>query len=188
MDLNGDDPKRLTSGEGEHTPDCCIDGKWIVYGGLGGSSNKLWRVALDGGSPEAMASLVARFPIISPDSSMVAFNYYGAPDPPRRGVAVMALPGGSILKRFEIMNDDPTEPHVGYRPMGWKRDSRALLLLRDREGVSNVWEMSLDGEMQQITRFGSGRIFSFALSSSGKRLAIARGSLTSDVVLIRSAR
>ena len=170
-------------------PDCCIDNKWVVYAGLGGSGNKLWRVPLSGGSPEPVVEMFARFPIISPDSSLVAFNYFGAPDPPRRGVAVVSSHGGLVMKRFDINNSDPSEPHVGFRPMGWTRDSRALLCLRDSQGVSNIWEQPRDGRpAAQVTHFEAGRIFSFAFSGDGKRLAVAKGSITSDVILIRNVK
>jgi len=39
---------------------------------------------------------------------------------------------------------------------------------------------------RKLTHFTSGRIFGLALSRDGKRLAIARGAETSDVVLIRN--
>jgi hypothetical protein len=92
---------------------------------------------------------------------------------------------GAIEKRLDIHNDDRSDEHVGYRPMSWTADSRALLLLRDIDGVSNIWRQPLDGgPPEQMTQFTAGHIFSFAYSVDGKRLAIARGSMTSDVVLV----
>ena len=49
MDLTGDNPRQLTDGDGEHVPDCCVDGKWVVFSALGGSGTKLWRVPLTAG-------------------------------------------------------------------------------------------------------------------------------------------
>ena len=73
--------------------------------------------------------------------------------------------------------------------MGWTRDSRALLCLRDSQGVSNIWEQPSDGRpAAQVTHFEAGRIFSFALSGDGKRLAVAKGSIASDVILIRNVK
>jgi hypothetical protein len=85
------------------------------------ATDKLWRLALDGSSPEPVVEMLASFPIISPDSSMVAFNYFGAPEPPGRGVAVVNSHNGQLLKRFHLDNDDPSDAHVGFRPMGWGR-------------------------------------------------------------------
>jgi hypothetical protein len=41
------------------------------------------------------------------------------------------------------------------------------------------------GAPEQITDFGSDRIFAFAQSHDGRRLAVARGTVQSDVVLIQ---
>jgi eukaryotic-like serine/threonine-protein kinase len=185
MDLNGDNPKQLTYGDAEHVPDCCIDGKWIVFANLGGT--KLWRAPLEGGKAESLGSMVVRTPIISPDSRHVAFNYFGDPDSPHRGVGVADARNGQIEHRYPIRNDDPSEPHVGYRPMAWRYDSRALLFLRDGGNVSNIWTQALDArEPVQLTHYSSGRIFGFASSADGQRLALATGNLTRDVILIRN--
>ena len=50
--------------------------------------------------------------------------------------------------------------------------------------VFNVWEQQLaGGASKQLTRFTSGRIFTFQWSRDG-RLAMTRGSVSRDVVLI----
>jgi Tol biopolymer transport system component len=68
----------------------------------------------------------------------------------------------------------------------WSADGAALLYSKTIGGVSNVWRLPIDGgEPKQLTSFTSLRITSFALSRDGKRLALARGSTRSDVVLIR---
>jgi len=54
-----------------------------------------------------------------------------------------------------------------------------------RDDVSNIWRQSIDGSPPvQVTNFETGRIFNFAYSPDGKQLALARGALNSDVVLI----
>ena len=69
--------------------------------------------------------------------------------------------------------------------MSWTPDSRGLLIVRDIAGVSNIWRQSLEGSPpEQITHFPAGRIFWLAYSRDGKSLAIARGSMASDVLLI----
>jgi Tol biopolymer transport system component len=189
MDINGDDPRQLTNGDGEHVPDCCLNGKWVVYSSLGGNGAKLWRVSLEGGTAEPMAAIISRVPIISPDSELVAFNYFNFPEPPHGGVAIVRTRDGAIQSRLDIYNVDRTDEHVGYRPMAWTPDSRGLLLLRDIAGVSNVWRQQLvGGPPEQITQFSTGRIFGLDYSKDGKRLAIARGSMASDVVMIRNVQ
>ena len=49
----------------------------------------------------------------------------------------------------------------------------------------NLWNQPIDGGAPKpVTNFTSEQIFSFAWSADGKRLAIARGTVTNDVVLV----
>jgi hypothetical protein len=58
-----------------------------------------------------------------------------------------------------------------------------------RNGVSNIWNVSLKGgPPTQVTRFTSDRIFAFAWSRDGTQLALARGAVATDAVLITSER
>jgi len=67
----------------------------------------------------------------------------------------------------------------------WTADSRALSYVVTQRGVSNIWNLPVDGSApQKVTDFKSDRIFYFAWSPDGKNLALSRGSLTNDVVLL----
>ena len=44
--------------------------------------------------------------------------------------------------------------------------------------------VNADGAPEQVTHFGAGDIFDFSMSRDGKWLALSRGSISSDVVLI----
>jgi Tol biopolymer transport system component len=71
-------------------------------------------------------------------------------------------------------------------PIQWTPDSRAIGYVNTVKGVSNIREQSLEGGApKQVTHFTSGHIFNFAWSPKGD-LALARGSQSSDVVLIRN--
>jgi Tol biopolymer transport system component len=71
----------------------------------------------------------------------------------------------------------------------WTVDGRNLTYIKDDNGVSNIWNQPLSGgPPQRITSFKSGRIFNFNWSHDGKYLALARGSMSGDVVLIRDVR
>jgi hypothetical protein len=55
--------------------------------------------------------------------------------------------------------------------------------------VVNLWSQPFDGgDPQQLTKFDTDSIFSYAYSPDGKLLATARGRSISDVVLIRNFR
>jgi hypothetical protein len=63
---------------------------------------------------------------------------------------------------------------------------RAVGFVRTVRGVANTGEQSLEGgAAKQLTHYDSGHIFWFDISRDGT-LALARGSESSDVVLIRN--
>jgi TolB protein len=114
---------------------------------------------------------------------MVAF-YDGASDS-RRRLAIMPLEGGSPAKVF----DSPSEPETPFDvPLRWTPDGSSLLYISNRGG-SNIWRQPISGgPPQQVTDFQSGQTFFFDISRDGKHLALARGNVNRDVVLIRDKR
>jgi Tol biopolymer transport system component len=70
----------------------------------------------------------------------------------------------------------------------WTSDGRAIYYVTLNNGVSNIWRQPIDGSPPvQVTKFDTGRIFNFAFSPDGKQLALSRGSVNSDVVLIKNS-
>ncbi len=71
----------------------------------------------------------------------------------------------------------------------WSADGSAVMYVDTRTGISNIWGQPIaGGTPQKLTNFKSGVIFIFASSRDGRKIACARGSLTSDVVLIRDIK
>lgn len=55
--------------------------------------------------------------------------------------------------------------------------------------VSNLWSLPVDGgQATQLTHFDRDNIFSFAFSADGQQLAMSRGRIKGDLVLIRNIR
>jgi hypothetical protein len=64
-----------------------------------------------------------------------------------------------------------------------------LQYLLTKNGATNVWEQPLvGGAPKQITNFTTGQIFDFSWTRDGKQLLLAKGEMTSDVVLISNFR
>jgi Tol biopolymer transport system component len=136
---------------------------------------------LHGGNPEHLTDYASTYPAISPDGKWIAFNDYTHPGASTIGVIPFA--GGKPVQTF----DYPGAVFGGYPIIHWTQDGRDLTYLRDLQGVTNIWSQPLDGGPQkQVTDFTAGQIFNFAWAKDGQQLALARGSQTSDVVLIRS--
>jgi len=74
---------------------------------------------------------------------------------------------------------------MGAFGIHWAPDGQALDYHLFRAGASNIWRQPLaGGPPKQMTNFKSDLIFFFDWSRDGKQLALERGTISSDVVLI----
>ena len=119
-------------------------------------------------------------PAVSPDGKWIAFMDAADPRHYKRGVIPFAADGP--VRSFEMSFAQPYNVVIRWAPEG-----NAVDYLDIRNGVSNLWRQSVSGgSPRQITEFSSGLMFNFAWSADGKKLAVARGSRTRDVVMIRN--
>jgi Tol biopolymer transport system component len=111
----------------------------------------------------------------SPDGSAVAGHYQA-----ERGerIAVIPMQSGAV-KLFDSVPPSGT----------WSPDGKALLYIETRDGVANIMRQPVaGGPPAALTRFTVYQIFGYAVSPDQKRLAIVRGRVTSDAVLVSDAR
>ena len=176
-DLDGGNVRQLTNGKGEMFPTCSPDGSWLTYVSSSDPDKRgIWRMPIDGGDPVRIWDQPA-FTRISPDGRSVLV---------RRAESIGIIPavGGHPIKSLNQVSE-----LLGSRMLHWAADGAALLYIKTVGGVSNIWRWPLDGgEPKQLTNFTSQRITTFAPSRDGKRLALARGTTSSDVVLIRDLK
>ena len=155
------------------------DGKWVVYSNRG----TLWKVAIEGGEPAKILDKGGMFPAVSPDGKMIAFVSFGEQQP--WSIALVPFDGGEITNTF----DTKTKSMVSnIQNLQWSPDGRAINYIAVNNAVSNIWRQSAGGGPPiQVTEFDSGLIFNFAFSPDGKQLALSRGSINSDIVLIKNS-
>jgi Tol biopolymer transport system component len=178
MGIDGANPKQITQGDGEFFPTCSPDGKWIYYTPLTGSDRPtLWRIPMDGGDAAQLTDKIAVRPVISPDGKWAACQ--SSTEQPNTGpkIGIFPVEGGPPQKMLDI-------PVVQYR---WSADSKSILYLDEKGGVSNIWSQSIEGGAppKQLTNFSSDQIFSFDASKDGKQLALARGYVTTDAIIMK---
>jgi serine/threonine protein kinase/Tol biopolymer transport system component len=178
MNVDGTNQRRLTSGSAEFTPQFTADGRFVVYQALGGGKWNLWRVAVEGGEPQPVAENVLTAPALSPDGKYFAYPYWDEQAQTTR-TAVVSFADGRRFATFDAL------------PLAveWSPDSRSLCYIDTRGGVSNLWAQALSGGApRRLTDFRSDELFAFSFSLDGRQLALARGNVTRDVVLIKDFR
>jgi hypothetical protein len=68
-------------------------------------------------------------------------------------------------------------------------DGNSVAYIRRQNGVDNLWANPLDGSAAYpITDFKSDQIWGFSFSPDGEKLAIVRGHIESDVVLLHETK
>src|SRR5262249_27692853 len=172
-DPEGSNPVKLA--EDVIESDCSPDGKWVLYS----SVNALYRVPVEGGPREKLAYAIGAHGTISPDGEWVAFVHQEGEPVPQLKISVIPANGGEAKCAFTAPRDA-----IDLR---WSPDGGGVQYLTTKSGATNVWEQRLaGGEPRPVTNFGSGHIFDFSWPRGGKPLFLAKGDLTSDVVLINN--
>lgn len=172
MDIDGGNQTLLISDRIERYPVFTPDGKFIYYNSWSSGKVTIWKMPVAGGQRTQVTSDISRGPAVSPDGKLLA--YYSS-----EKIVVVPIDGGPPIKTFDGNNNK----------LAWSPDGRALTYLVNREFVPNMWMQPLDGgPAKQLTNFTSQGISSYAWSSDGKQLAVARTTFKSDIVLISDAR
>jgi serine/threonine protein kinase/Tol biopolymer transport system component len=182
MNADGGSPKELTRNTGQFSyPQVSADGRWVFYVGPDSAGRLVvWRVPIDGGTPEQLSRKETGPAVLSPDGSLLLYYHRERPEAPAK-IELMPSEGGEPVRVI----DSPKDTHDA----GWSADGRALVVVKDAGNVSNLWLLPLDGgRMRQLTDWKSDRIFWFAWSRDGRRLAVARGDTFHDVMLIQDFR
>lgn len=182
MKGDGSNPKQLTTRGIDFLPAFTPDGKWIIYTSLADKAS-IWRVSIEGGDALQLSDKRLRSPEVSPDGKLIACASFEGAGSSQLKIAVVPIEGGEPIKLFNITLA------FGLDTVGWTPDGRAVTYMDTRDGVSNIWSQPLNGgPAKQLTDFKDDRIFNFSLSPDGKQLALSRGTVTSDIVLISDYR
>jgi serine/threonine protein kinase len=197
MDIDGGNLKQLTYGLYEHSPQFTPDGRWVIYNSASSGKPTLWRVSVDGGAPVQLTTNFSKLPVVSPDGKLIACYYWDETINSTFGIALIRA---DAVARTEGDTGRPMAqtPESGApvkilpitaAMVKWSNDGRSLLYVETRAGISNLWSQPIDGTAaKKITDWKSERIFDFAWSRDGKQLALSRGVITNDVVLINDAK
>jgi Tol biopolymer transport system component/DNA-binding winged helix-turn-helix (wHTH) protein len=177
MKIDGSEQTRLTHGGMDRFPEVSPDGKWVFYGSAILGRFSVWKVPLSGGSSVKVNDGIWANATPSPDGKLLAITSFE--EKTGWGENVVPVEGGEPVKVAQL----------SATRLQWTPDSKFILYIDSKNGVSNLWSQSVKGgPPRQITDFTSGLIFDFAISRDGKQLLLARGSISSDVILINNVQ
>lgn len=181
MDIDGNNLKQITDQE-DNLQDITADSKWIIFSSWRTTKLSLWRVSVDGGEPVQITSLFTNSARISPDGKSIVCRYRDEnPGLPQR-LIVLPIEGGAPTKSLDLLPTTTGTPE-------WSADGKSVTMYDSRTGTPNLWAVPLDGSpMKQLTEFKPDGVFSRQLSFDRKLMAMSRGLITSDVILISDFR
>ena len=178
INIDGANPTQLTSGQADANPSCTSDSRWVTYTSNDNGNQRLQRVSIDGGNATQLTDYASAQPVVSPDGKQIACTILAEHGGGlRQMLAIIPVAGGQPIKKFDI----------AVRPLRlrWTSDSHAVTYILTRAGISNIWRQAVEGgDPAQLTAFKSDQIYFYDWSRDGRQLSLARGSVTSDVVLI----
>lgn len=183
MHIDGNDQTALTSDPGiEAEPAITPDGQAVIYHYTDkNNGSSIRKISVNGGESAELLAEDAGYPALSAAGDLIVCEY-GSAGKGGIKIAIFRAAGGPPVKIFE------SPAMVRSRLVRFSADGRSLIYI-DGDGRSeNLWSQPIDGgDPKRITDFAGERIFRFDISRSGQ-MVFARGSDTSDVVMISDFR
>ncbi len=180
IDIDGKNPQSLTNSNIDIQPFCSWQQNWAVYSSDKDGRRTIYKIPIDGTStatPQMLIDKFAEAPAVSPDGNFIACHYQADNNSPPQ-IAIIPAQGGAPTQILPI----PIFSRVNVR---WHPLEKSLSYLSRSDNQTNLWVQSLGGrEPKKITNFSGERIFAYAWSRDGKRLAFSRGTVNRDVVMI----
>src|SRR4029077_17477061 len=146
---------------------------WVIYSCRIQSKGAVCKVPLAGCGPTQVGENLESGPLfvaLSPDDKLYAYQFRDGAN--KLCTAIRPVEGGPVQNVLEAR---------GSSDLYWSADGRNLIYPQAKD----IWLQPIDGSPpKRLTDFAGERVISFAQSRDGKNLAVTRGEITSDVVLI----
>jgi Tol biopolymer transport system component/DNA-binding winged helix-turn-helix (wHTH) protein len=188
MDIDGRNQKQLTFG-GERKDSAQYtalspDGREVFFIKRGAGPPSIWKVSIDGSDPVPVSRLTDASAegglSISPDGKWLAYQHVSTARKPREDntlkIGLLPTTGATEPRLFDLSTRRPI--------IQWSADSAAFDYAAGIFNTSILWRQPTDGgQPQRICDFPD-RVFNFAWSRDGKNLAVSRGKLQGDALMI----
>jgi serine/threonine protein kinase len=192
VDADGSHPKQLTHGIDDELPGCSPDGKWLYYAD-NTKNYEIYREPIEGGTPELIKAsrmkngFVGSAGDLSPDGRLLAAIVTQIDPATQADIHALALIDVAANTESSV-RIFPSQPTITF-PVSFAPDGKNVAYRVIDKGTDNIWMQPVDGSKgHPVTEFTTDHIRGFGWSPDGKTLAVVRGHLVSDVVLLREGK
>ena len=188
--LDGSASSVISEGESQtgFFPQVSSDGKSLYYIKKSADSAAIWKYTLDSGDDEKLTDEKILSPInflsISPDGSRLATQQLAknSSGTKRQGYFDICVISTENPAETDFYKINSSQPFAQFSP-----DGKSLDFVKNTPNVANLWRLPLepDSKPEIILSINNQRLYKFAWSKDGSRLALSRGNLVRDAVTIR---
>ncbi len=193
LDADGSHPKQISHGADDESPACAADGKWAYYSDQT-KSYEIYRVPIEGGTPELLKASVMENGFVGAAGGLLSADGKWLPAivtkiDPKTQEDIHSLALIDVVENTaSAIRVFPSQATITF-PVEFTPDGKNVAYRVVDNGTDNIWMQPVDGSKgRQVTNFTTDHIRSFAWSPDGKTLAVVRGHLVSDVVLLREGK
>jgi Tol biopolymer transport system component/predicted Ser/Thr protein kinase len=176
MNIDGSDQRPVTDGPLDLSAVAGPDGA-VYFNRVTEGSPRTFKVPIDGGAAVAVSDSIFRPLDVSPDGSLLLGVSWD--EEARRSVLAIMPAAGDDLR---LLRDIPA--FVG----SFSADARAVIFARVAQGAVQLMQFDLESGVTETHGSLPDMVFNGALSPDGSRLALARGGIVSDVLLLSMIR
>lgn len=187
IDKNGGNPTQLTFGENqtENYPQVSADGNWLYYIQKNPNYSAVYRKSLINDKTEKLTKeehiSPGGFLSLSNDGKFLAFRNISTKNDDETKNSQVVVVSTENLQDVKIFNFRSSDISIS-----WSFDGKALEYINYSPDGAKIWRRSLieNSLPTLILEVPRENIFKFAWSKDGKNLALARGQLLRDAVLL----
>jgi Tol biopolymer transport system component len=180
----------LTQGPADEMPTCTPDGSRLVYVRWARQVGiySLEEKSIDWETAVELHQFDRSYPVsptISPDGDKLLLQIVHSSGDPCEW-AMTRVSGGELKKLTGLPRATCQWQGVFGGVFKWAPDGKSMLYKTNQKGVDNIWSVALSGGVpKKLTDFHSDLIFAFDVSSDN-RLAVSRGKVLNDLVLLQN--
>ncbi len=188
INADGSNPQQITFGEDEthHFPQISPDGNHLYFIIKSGRSSTIGRKSLNENSVQELSGktnyTAGNFLSLSPDGKLLAFqniNFQTKSEPENLKLQI------ALLSTENPQDVQLKEINAWRQNMVWTFDNKNFDYVNGNFKQSGIYRQSLENDASPMKLLETNdAIFNFSWSPNGKTLAISRGQLLRDVVLL----